>query len=182
MPILLSAPISEETARMLHAGDEVLISGTIYAARDAAHKRMLHMLENGYNLPFDPSGQFIYYVGPCPAPPGKVVGSAGPTTSGRMDAYAPTLLALGLRGMIGKGNRSKEVIDAMKAYGAVYFHAIGGAGAYIANCIVSEEIVAFPELGPEALRRLEVKDFPVFVAIDSQGNDMYQIGREKFRQ
>lgn len=181
MPIRLTPPISAETARSLKAGDEVLVTGTIYAARDAAHKRLVAMLDAGEPWPFDPDGQIIYYVGPCPTPPGKAIGSAGPTTSGRMDAYAPRFIELGLKGMIGKGNRQPTVVEAMKKHGAVYFHAVGGAGALIASRIVSEETVAFPDLGPEALRRLEVRDFPVFVVIDAEGGDMYAKGREQYR-
>lgn len=181
MAIRLTPPLDAETIRSLKAGDEVLITGTIYAARDAAHKRLVSMLDAGEEWPFSPEGQIIYYVGPCPTPPGKTIGSAGPTTSGRMDAYAPTFIEKGLRGMIGKGNRTEAVVAAMKRHGAVYFHAIGGAGALIASRIVREETVAFPELGPEALRRLEVEDFQAFVVIDAEGRDMYAEGRERYR-
>jgi fumarate hydratase subunit beta len=158
----------------LRTGDEVLISGTIFAARDAAHKRMVEALEKGEDLPFDPAGQMIYYVGPCPAAPGKVIGSAGPTTSGRMDLYAPHLLAKGLRVMIGKGPRNAAVIAAMKQHGAVYLAAVGGAGAYLSNKIVASECIAYADLGPEALLRLEVEEFPCIVAIDAMGNDIYK--------
>ncbi len=181
MTIYINAPLTEETINSLKAGDTVSISGTIYTARDAAHKRMIALLEEGKELPFDIQGQVIYYVGPCPAKPGQVIGSAGPTTSSRMDAYAPKLIELGLKGMIGKGLRSKEVVQAMTQKGAVYFGAIGGAGALIARSIIKEEVIAFPELGPEAVRKLEVKDFPAVVIIDSQGNNLYESGREAYK-
>lgn len=173
----IQTPLNREQINDLKAGDEVLITGTLFAARDASHKRMIQDFENGLPLPFPMEGAVIYYAGPCPAPPGKVIGSAGPTTSGRMDAYAPTLMANGLSGMIGKGTRSRDVVDAMIRYGAVYFGAVGGAGARLAQSIVEEHIIAFPELGAEAVRRLEVKDFPAFVIIDSRGCDMYETGR-----
>ena len=169
----IRAPFDEATARSLRAGDRVLITGTIIAARDAAHKRLVEALDRGEELPVDLDGAAIYYVGPSPARPGRAIGAAGPTTAGRMDAYTPTLLARGLRGMIGKGNRSAAVIDAMKQYGAVYFAATGGAGALIARCIRKCEIIAFPDLGPEAIHRLEVENFPLVVAIDSLGNNLY---------
>ncbi|MEA1962104.1 MAG: Fe-S-containing hydro-lyase [Bacillota bacterium] len=172
----IQTPLSQKEAMELQMGDEVLISGTIYAARDAAHKRMIEALDNGEELPFDPEGQMIYYVGPCPAPPGRVIGSAGPTTSGRMDAYAPRLMEKGLLGMIGKGLRNDEVISSMKKHGAVYLAAIGGAGAYLSQRIVAAECVAYPELGPEALLRLQVEDFPCIVAIDARGNNIYVRG------
>lgn len=181
MTIHINAPLTEETIGSLKAGDTVSISGTIYTARDAAHKRMIALLEEGKELPFDIQGQVIYYVGPCPAKPGQVIGSAGPTTSSRMDAYAPKLIELGLKGMIGKGLRSKEVVQAMNQKSAVYFGAIGGAGALIARSITKEEVIAFPELGPEAVRKLEVKDFPAVVIIDSQGNNLYESGREAYK-
>ena len=179
--IHIQAPLTKEKVKALKAGDKVLISGVVYAARDAAHKRMTDLLERGEKLPFDLRGQIIYYVGPCPARPGDVIGSAGPTTSGRMDAYAPALIERGLAGMIGKGLRSTEVIDAMVRYGAVYFGATGGAGALIARSVVSEEILAFPELGPEALRKLVVRDLPAIVVMDCDGNDLYVAGRAKYR-
>jgi fumarate hydratase subunit beta len=179
---VIETPLNKEKARNLKAGDMVKINGVIYTARDAAHKRMMHLLNEGKELPFDIKDQVIYYVGPCPARPGEVIGSAGPTTSSRMDAYAPKLIELGQTGMVGKGLRSKEVIDAMKQYGAVYFGAIGGAGALIAKSIVSEEIIAFPELGPEAIRRLTVKDFPAIVIIDSRGNNLYETGRARYKE
>jgi len=178
----IETPLSKEEVKKLKAGDIVNISGVIYTARDAAHKRMIGMLEEGKNLPFDIKDQIIYYVGPCPAKPGEVIGSAGPTTSGRVDAYTPKLIELGLSGMIGKGLRDKSVIEAMMKYGAVYFGAIGGAGALIAKSIIAEEIIAFPDLGTEALRKLTVKEFPVTVIIDSFGNNLYEIGKKMFRQ
>lgn len=178
----IETPLTIEKAKKLKAGDIVSISGIIYTARDAAHKKMIALLGEGKELPFDIENQVIYYVGPCPARPGEVIGSAGPTTSGRMDAYTPELIKLGLKGMIGKGLRSKEVIDAMKKYGAVYFGAIGGAAALIALRIVKEEIIAFPELRAEAIRKLTVKDFPAVVVIDSEGNDLYEIGKMKYRK
>ncbi|ABN54286.1 MAG TPA: Fe-S-containing hydro-lyase [Hungateiclostridium thermocellum] len=181
MKYIIEAPLTGEKARELRAGDVVSINGTIYTARDAAHKKMVNLIQEGRPLPFDIRDQIIYYVGPCPAKPGEVIGSAGPTTSSRMDAYAPLLIKLGLKGMIGKGLRSEAVVDAMKSYGAVYFGAIGGAGALIAKSIVAEELIAFPELGTEAIRKLTVKDFPAVVIIDSYGNDLYKIGREKYR-
>lgn len=181
MELKINTPLNKERINGLKAGDNVKLSGVIYAARDAAHKRLIEMLDRGMELPFDIKNQIIYYVGPCPARPGAVIGSAGPTTSGRMDAYAPRLIELGLTGMIGKGLRSREVIEAMVKFGAVYFGAVGGAGALIASTIVKEEIVAFEDLGPEALRRLEVKDFPVTVIIDSQGDNLYETGKRLYR-
>ena len=159
--------------KKLKAGDSVLISGTMYTARDAAHKRMSELLEKGGKLPFDIAGQTIYYLGPSPAKPGQVIGSAGPTTSTRMDKYTPGLLDLGLKGMIGKGRRSAEVIDAMKRNGAVYFAAIGGAGALLSKAITKAEVIAWEDLGTEAVRRITVNDFPAIVVIDSQGNNLY---------
>ena len=179
--IKINTPLTIQMAKELKAGDMVSINGVVYAARDAAHKRMTEILENGERLPFDIEGQVIYYVGPCPAKPGEIIGSAGPTTSGRMDAYAPKLIEMGLTGMIGKGARNSDVINAMMKYGAVYFGATGGAGALIAKSIISEEVIAFPELGPEALRKLTVKDFPVIVIIDSYGNNLYEVGKAKYR-
>ena len=154
-------------------GEEVWVEGTVYAARDAAHKRMVEAIQAGQEMPFEPDGQIMYYVGPCPAPPGRVIGSAGPTTSGRMDAYAPWLIERGLRVMIGKGARDQGVIAAMQKFGAVYLATVGGAGAYLAQKIVAAEIIAYPELGPEALYKLEVRGFPCIVAIDARGNDIY---------
>ncbi|MCD6532201.1 Fe-S-containing hydro-lyase [bacterium] len=178
----LTTPLSEEDVRKLRVGDEVYLSGIIYTARDAAHKRLLEMIEKGEELPFPLEGSVIYYVGPAPAPPGKPIGSAGPTTSYRMDAYSPILIAHGQRGMIGKGERGPEVVEAMKKHGAVYFAATGGAAALIAKSIVSAEVIAFPELMSEAIRRLEVKDFPVIVAQDSYGGNMYREGVEKYKR
>lgn len=180
--IRLDTPLTRETARTLKAGDIVRVNGYIYTGRDAAHKRLISMLERGEELPFDIRDQVIYYVGPCPAKPGQVIGSAGPTTSGRMDAYAPALIELGLTGMIGKGLRSAEVVNAMKKYGAVYFGATGGAAALIAKCIKSEEIVAFEDLGTEAIRRLKVQDFEVTVIIDANGNNLYETGRAMYKK
>ena len=172
--IKLTTPISEETVRSLKAGDIVMLSGVIYTGRDAAHKRLCAMLDNQEKLPVDLDGQLIYFVGPCPAPPGRVIGSAGPTTSGRMDAYSPRLIKeCALRGMIGKGDRNAAVKDAMKEYGALYFAATGGAGALIARSIVKADVVAFEDLGPEAIYRLEVKDLPLVVAIDANGESLY---------
>ena len=180
--IRIETPLTQEMVASLKAGDNVLISGVIYTARDAAHKKMLEGLARGEELPFDVREQIIYFVGPTPAKPGQVIGSAGPTTSGRMDAYSPTLLARGLTGMIGKGLRSAEVIEAMKEQGAVYFGAIGGAGALIAKRIVAAEVIAYSELGPEAVRRLVVKDFPAMVIIDSKGNNLYDSGKAQYRR
>lgn len=181
MKYTLEAPFDDEKIKMLKAGDTVSINGIIYTARDAAHKKMISLINEGKPLPFDIRNQIIYYVGPCPARPGEVIGSAGPTTSSRMDAYAPKLIELGLKGMIGKGLRSKAVVDAMKMYNAVYLGAIGGAGALIARSIVAQEVIAFPELGTEAIRKLTVKDFPAIVIIDSNGDDLYRTGRDKYR-
>ena len=173
--IELTAPLSRDTVKKLHAGDEVSLSGVIYTGRDAAHKRLCALLDEGKSLPVDLKEQVIYFVGPCPAKPGQVIGSAGPTTSGRMDAYSPRLIhECGLTGMIGKGNRSGNVIDAMKNDGAVYFAAAGGAAALIAKCIKKAEVVAFDDLGPEAIYRLEVENFKLVVAIDSFGENLYK--------
>jgi fumarate hydratase subunit beta len=180
-PIRIETPLTQEKLAQLKAGDSVLISGTIYTGRDAAHKKMVEALARGEELPFDVREQIIYFVGPTPAKPGQVIGSAGPTTSGRMDAYSPKLIELGLTGMIGKGIRSSEVIDSMKKHGAVYFGAIGGAGAVLAKRILASEVIAYPELGPEAVRKLEVKDFPVIVIIDKDGNNLYELGQKKYR-
>jgi fumarate hydratase subunit beta len=173
MKIRIQLPLDEKTAGSLHAGDSVLLSGTVYAARDEAHENMVRLLEEGKDLPFDIRNATVYYVGPAPAPPGRVIGPAGPTTSGRMDAYTPVLLRKGLRGMIGKGERSEEVIEAMKETGAVYFGAVGGAGALLSKCIISQKVIAWEELGPEALREMQVRDFPAAVVIDTRGNDLY---------
>ena len=171
---LIEPPLTEALVRSLRAGQPVRISGVLYAARDAAHARMVQALDRGEPLPFDPSGAVIYYVGPTPGHSGQVVGSAGPTTSERMDAYAPRLIERGVRGTIGKGERTAPVVDAMRRHGAVYFAAIGGAGALLGRAIVSAEVIAYPDLGPEALRRLVVKDFPAWVAQDSQGGSIFR--------
>ena len=174
MTKIMTTPFSEEDIRSLRAGDRVVLSGTVYTGRDAAHKRLCNMLDNQETLPVELSGQAIYFVGPCPAPPGRPIGSAGPTTSGRMDFYSPRIIAqCGLRAMIGKGDRNQAVKDAMKEYGCVYFAATGGAGALIANSIVKAEVVAFDDLGPEAIYKLEFDSLPLVVAIDSEGNSLY---------
>ncbi|WP_244834406.1 Fe-S-containing hydro-lyase [Clostridium sp. BJN0001] len=180
MEIKLKTPLTAEKLKDLKAGDSVLLSGIIYTARDAAHKRLIDLLNEGKELPFKIKDETIYYVGPSPAKPGKVIGSAGPTTSYRMDAYAPRLLDLGLKAMIGKGKRNKEVIDAIVRNKAVYFGAIGGAAALIGKSIVKSDIIAYEDLGAEAIRRLEVKDMPVVVIIDSKGNNLYEIGKKKY--
>ena len=179
--IKIVTPLTKEKARELKAGDFVLITGTIYTSRDAAHKRMTEALAAGEKLPVDFTDQIIYYVGPTPAKPGNAIGSAGPTTSGRMDAYTPRMLEEGLRGMIGKGYRSPEVVDAMKKHGAVYFAATGGAAALIAKAIKTYEVVAYGDLGPEALARLTVENFPAIVVIDSEGRNFYNEGQAKYR-
>ena len=178
--IRIMTPIDESVVENLKAGDLVFISGVIYTARDAAHKRMVEALERGEELPFDLRGQVIYYAGPAPARPGKPIGSVGPTTSYRMDPYAPKLLEAGLKGMIGKGSRSREVIEAIKKFKGVYFGAVGGAAAYLARCVKSAEIIAYEDLGPEAVRRLVVEDFPAFVINDIHGNDLYRMGRCRY--
>ena len=178
----IQLPLTRELSRTLHAGDQVLLSGTIYTSRDAGHKRMCEALARGEELPFDPTDATIYYVGPTPAKPGQVIGSAGPTTSGRMDAYTPRMMEAGARGMIGKGARLPEVIDAIREYEGTYFGAIGGAGALLAKSIKKSELIAYEDLGAEALRRLEVEDMPLVVIIDSQGNNLYEKGREEYLQ
>lgn len=180
MPVSIKTPLSREQARQLKAGDSCLISGVIYTARDAAHKRLCELAEQGKPLPVDMKDAVIYYVGPTPARPGEAIGSAGPTTSYRMDAYSSLLISLGETGMIGKGKRGPEVIAAMKEHGAVYFGAIGGCGALLSQCVKKAEIVAYEDLGAEAIRRLEVEDFPVIVVIDSQGNNLYETGRQAY--
>lgn len=180
MDIRIESPLSLETAKSLRAGDTVLISGTLYTARDAAHARLVELIDKGEALPFPIEDAIIYYVGPTPAKPGQVIGSAGPTTSYRMDAYAPRLMDLGQRGMIGKGKRSAEVVESMKKNGAIYFGAIGGAAALISKCIVASEVVCYEDLGAEAIRRLTVKDFPATVVIDTLGNNLYEIGVNKY--
>jgi len=170
---VLTTPLSAADLAPLRVGDRVLLNGVVYTARDAAHKRLVECIDRGEPLPFDPAGQVIYYVGPTPAPPGRPIGSAGPTTSYRMDRYAPRLIELGLKATIGKGQRSTEVVQAMITHGAVYFVAIGGAAALLARCIRSCQVIAYPELGPEAIHRLEVEAFPVFVGNDARGGDIY---------
>lgn len=176
----ITLPLTKELAETLHAGDQVLLTGVVYTSRDAGHKRMCEAIERGEELPFDPKDATIYYVGPTPAKPGQVIGSAGPTTSGRMDAYAPTMMAVGARGMIGKGARLPEVVEAMKRYKGLYFGAIGGAGALLAKSIKKAELIAYEDLGAEALRKLYVEDMPLTVIIDSQGNNLYETGRQQY--
>ena len=180
MAIKVTAPMTREQARQLKSGDSVLLSGVIYTARDAAHKRLCELAAQGKELPLDVTDGVIYFVGPTPAKPGEVIGSAGPTTAYRMDAYSPTLIGLGLTGMIGKGKRSPEVVAAMKEHGAVYFGAIGGCGALLSRCIKKAEIIAYEDLGAEAIRRLEVENFPVVVIIDSEGNNLYETGKANY--
>lgn len=180
--ISLTTPFTDEMIKSLKAGDMVYISGIVYTSRDAAHKRMCEYLEKGEAMPFDFAGAAIYYAGPCPPKPGKPIGSVGPTTSGRMDAYSPKLIEQGLKVMIGKGLRNKEVVDAIVKYTGVYFAAIGGAAALMGKSVESAEVIAYDDLGPEAVRRLTVKNLPVIVAIDSQGNNMYESGRLEFEQ
>ncbi len=177
---ILSAPFTTEMITPLRAGDMCYISGTIYTARDAAHKRLVEMLRRGEEMPFDFEGQVVYYAGPCPAKPGQPIGSVGPTTGGRMDAYSPTLIAQGLRVMIGKGLRSPEVVNAIKKYQGVYFAAIGGAAALMGKCVKEAEVIAFDDLGPEAIRKLRVEELPVIVAVDSLGGDVYSLGRSQY--
>jgi fumarate hydratase subunit beta len=177
----IKLPLTDEIIKDLHSGDNVLLSGTIYVARDAAHKRLIDSLNQGQSLPFDIKGQTIYYMGPSPAKPGQVIGAAGPTTSGRMDSFSPRLMEAGLKGMIGKGSRSKAVKEAIKKYRAVYFAAIGGVGALIVEGIKKSEVIAYEELGTEAIRKLEVEDFPVTVINDIYGNDLYEQGKAKYR-
>lgn len=178
----IAAPVDKETAKSLNAGDYVYISGTVYTARDAAHKRMDETLRSGGALPFDIKGQMIYYMGPSPARAGRPIGSAGPTTASRMDKYTPQLLDLGMGAMIGKGKRSLEVIDAIVRNGAVYFAAVGGAGALLSKCITSSEVIAYDDLGTEAVRRLTVKDFPVIVVVDSEGNNLYETATREYKE
>lgn len=182
MATTVTTPFTDEAIAGLRAGDRVLITGTLLAARDAAHKRLLELIEKNEPLPVDVAGQIIYYVGPSPAKPGRPIGSAGPTTSGRMDAYAPVLLDMGLKGMIGKGYRNQGVRDAMVRNKAVYFAAVGGAAALIAQRITAARVVAYEDLGPEAIRELEVVDFPVIVVNDMYGGDLYQDGRREFER
>lgn len=176
----ITTPLTKELAATLEAGDTVLISGVIYAARDAAHKRLMELIESGEKLPIDIENEIVYYVGPTPEKPGQVIGSAGPTTSYRMDSYTPKLLDMGLKGMIGKGERSIQVKEAIKKNGAVYFGAIGGAAALISKSIIGSEVIAYEDLGSEAIRKLEVVDLPVVVIMDSKGNNLYEIGRSEY--
>ena len=180
MVISIQLPLSREDARKLKSGDSCLLSGTIYTARDAAHKRLCEAIAQGKELPMELKDSVIYFVGPAPARPGEVIGSAGPTTSYRMDDYSPTLIALGQTGMIGKGKRNEAVVNAMKEFGSVYFGAIGGCGALLSQCIKKAEVIAYDDLGAEAIRRLEVENFPVVVIIDSEGNNLYETGRKAY--
>ena len=181
MPKIVNLPLSDKVIAELKTGDNILLNGIIYAARDAAHKRMVTALEKGEPLPFELKGQTIYYMGPTPARPGQVIGSAGPTSSYRMDIYAPRLMEAGLKGMIGKGQRTPAALDAMKKYKAVYFGAIGGAGALISKSVKKAEVIAYEELGTEAVRKLEVENFPVTVINDIYGGDLYQQGKAKYK-
>ena len=178
----ITVPLKDEDARSLKSGDYVYLTGTIYTARDAAHKRMQEALERGEALPMDMTSNVIYYMGPSPARDGRPIGSAGPTTASRMDKYAPRLIDLGLKGMIGKGKRSQAVKDAIVRNGAVYFAAVGGAGALLSKSIISSEVIAYDDLGTEAIRRLTVKDFPVIVVIDAEGNDLYETAVKAYRR
>ena len=180
MAIHIQTPLTRDKAKTLKAGDSCLLSGVIYTARDAAHKRLCELIDSGKPLPLDIKDSIIYFVGPTPAKPGQAIGSAGPTTSYRMDAYSPALIEKGQTGMIGKGKRGPDVIAAMKQHGAVYFGAIGGCGALLSKCIKKAEVIAYDDLGAEAIRRLEIENFPVIVVIDSKGNNLYEIGREKY--
>ena len=180
--IKITTPLSDEVVDSLKSGDQVSIKGILYTARDAAHKRLIDLLDHGGELPFDIKGQIIYYVGPTPAKPGAIIGSAGPTTSYRMDPYAPRLMEVGMKGMIGKGNRTQNVIDAMVKYKSIYFAAIGGAGALVARSIKKVEIIAYEDLGPEAIRKMEVEDFQAVVVNDTYGNDVYKEGMNKYKR
>jgi fumarate hydratase subunit beta len=178
----ITLPFTDEIVRGLRAGDRLLLSGVLYVARDAAHKRMIEALDRGEKLPLDVRGATIYFMGPSPARPGRPMGAGGPTTASRMDPYSPRLVALGLKAMIGKGTRSRAVRDSLREYNAVFLGGIGGAGALLSKAVVSAEVVAYDDLGPEALRRLEVKDLPVTVVDDAQGNDLYELGRARYRK
>ncbi|MEG1287202.1 Fe-S-containing hydro-lyase [Clostridium sp.] len=180
MEKIITTPLTEEKILGLKAGDSILLSGIIYTARDAAHKRLIDLIRQKKELPLNIDGEIIYYVGPSPAKPGEVIGSAGPTTSYRMDSYSPELLDLGLKGMIGKGDRSEAVIESIKKNKSIYFGAIGGAAALIGKCVVKSEIIAYEDLGAEAIRKLEVKELPLIVVIDSNGNNLYKIGQEAY--
>ena len=178
--IRITTPFTEEQSRKLKVGDSVLITGKIYSARDAAHKVMTEALARGEELPIDWHNQIVYYLGPTPAKPGNPIGSCGPTTSGRMDAYTPTMLDQGIQGMIGKGSRDKAVVDSMVKHGVTYFAAVGGAAALISKCVKDYKVIAYPELGPEALAELTVEDFPAIVVIDCEGNNFYEIGQKPY--
>lgn len=178
----VTVPFDADTAKELRAGDYVYLTGTIYTARDAAHKRMYEALQRGEELPFDIQGNVIYYMGPSPAREGRPIGSAGPTTASRMDKYTPALLDLGMRGMIGKGRRTEAVRESMVRNGAVYFAAVGGAGALLSKSIIQAEVIAYDDLGTEAIRKLEVKDFPVIVVMDSEGNNLYDMAVEQYKE
>jgi len=178
----IKTPVSDEVIENLHAGDQVFITGSLYTGRDSAHKKLIDLVEKGEKLPIDIKGQFIYYVGPTPARPGKSIGSAGPTTSYRMDSFAPTLYKLGLKGTIGKGSRNKEVKDSLQKYKGVYLAAVGGAGALISKSIEKAEVIAYPELGPEAVRKVEVKEFPCIVINDMYGGDLYEEGKKHYQK
>ena len=180
MAISINTPLKEDITKTLKVGDSILLSGVIYSARDAAHGRLVDLLEKDLELPLDIKNQVIYYVGPTPAKEGQVIGSAGPTTSYRMDSYAPKLLDLGLKGMIGKGARNEEVINSIVKNKAIYFGAIGGAGALISKSIIKSEVIAYDDLGAEAIRKMEVKDMPLVVIIDTKGNNLYEIGKEEY--
>lgn len=182
MPIIIETPLNKDTLKQLKAGDSCLISGVIYTARDAAHKRLCELVEAEKELPFDIKDAVIYFTGPTPAKPGQIIGCAGPTTSYRMDAYSPALIRKGLAGMIGKGERNQDVVCAMKKYGAVYFGAIGGCGALLGKCVKKSEVIAYDDLGTEAIRKLIVENFPVTVVIDSKGNNLYETGRKNYLQ
>jgi len=178
----IKTPVSDKIIEKLRSGDQIYITGTLYTGRDSAHKKLIDLVEKGEQLPIDIKGQFIYYVGPTPARPGKSIGSAGPTTSYRMDSFAPTLHRLGLKGTIGKGSRNNEVKESLKKYKAVYLAAVGGAGALISKSIEKAEVVAYPELGPEAIRKIQVKEFPCIVINDMHGGDLYEEGKKKYQR
>jgi fumarate hydratase subunit beta len=177
----IKTPVSDKIIEKLRSGDQIYITGTLYTGRDSAHKKLIDLVEKGEQLPIDIKGQFIYYVGPTPARPGKSIGSAGPTTSYRMDSFAPTLHRLGLKGTIGKGSRNNEVKESLKKYKAVYLAAVGGAGALISKSVEKAEVVAYPELGPEAIRKIQVKEFPCIVINDMHGGDLYEEGKKKYQ-
>ncbi|MBD3415488.1 MAG: Fe-S-containing hydro-lyase [Candidatus Aminicenantes bacterium] len=178
----IKTPVSDKTIEKLRSGDQVFITGSLYTGRDSAHKKLIELIDKGEDLPIDIKGQFIYYVGPTPARPGKSIGSAGPTTSYRMDSFAPTLHKLGLKGTIGKGSRNEEVKQALKQHKGVYLAAVGGAGALISQSIEEAEVIAYPELGPEAIRKVQVKEFPCIVINDMYGGDLYEEGKKKYQK